>query len=258
MGWGQEQQANDHRAKCGTEPTPRQYGAHRKAPVPRVGRRAEVARGGVSSRGRRSPTCSRPVLPGAAGPLPALWRGWNSRRISQAAALGATRMAPAGSGAAVLFRPVPGASWVLAGTEITMQRAEAARRSRAETAGAAPTAGLQPPLPLPGTEPNWRWAFTCPTAPPSGPAGAHLSTQGSAARPEPRRKGLQLRGRRRRRRQDAELRPRRTPAQPSRSPGKGLRRRLAARQGRSWVQAEGLRFCCKVTRGRWKLRKRLR
>lgn len=48
------------------------------------------------------------------------------------------------------------------------------------------------------------------------------------------------------------------PQQPSRSPGKGLRRRLAARQGRSWVQAEGLRFCCKVTRGRWKLRKRLR
>lgn len=64
-----------------------------------------------------------------------------SRRISQAAALGATGMAPVCSGAAALFRRVPGASGVLAGTEITMQRAEAARRSRAETAGPPPPPG---------------------------------------------------------------------------------------------------------------------
>lgn len=49
--------------------------------------------------------------------------------------------ASAGSGVAVLFRPVPGGSRVPAGTEITMQRAEAASRSRAETAGATPHSG---------------------------------------------------------------------------------------------------------------------
>lgn len=66
-----------------------------------------------------------------------------SRRISQPEALGAKRMAPVCLGAAILFSPVPGASWVLAGTEITVQRTGAARKTRAETAGAAPTTGLQ-------------------------------------------------------------------------------------------------------------------
>ncbi|CAI9158513.1 unnamed protein product [Rangifer tarandus platyrhynchus] len=104
------------------------------------------------------------------------------------------------------------------------RRAGAGRRPR----GPPPTPGLQPPPP--GTEPNWRWEFTCPTARPSGPGCAHLSSPGSAALPEHPRKGRQERRQRRpkhrqhrlhrRRRQqqqqqDAELRPRRAPAQPS-------------------------------------------
>lgn len=137
-----------------------------------------------------------------------------SRRISRAAAPGATPMARAGSAAAVLFRRVPGASWVLAGTEITTQRAEAARRSRAEKAGG--TAGLPPPPP--GTEPNWRWEFTCPTAHPSGPGCGHLSSAAVLLRRRLRGRGGEGgRGRRRRwRQQAAELRPRRAPAQPAR------------------------------------------
>lgn len=137
---------------------------------PRAGRRAEVARG---ARLLPRPPVAYLLSPGSPrrGGATACAAPAASRRISRAAAPGATPMARAGSAAAVLFRRVPGASWVLAGTEITTQRAEAARRSRAETAGG--TAGPPPP---PGTEPNWRWEFTCPTAHPSGPGCGHLSS----------------------------------------------------------------------------------
>lgn len=103
---------------------------------PRVARWAEVARGA-------SP-------PAAAGHLPAVARlspAWRGRCLrfgegfpSHITRSGSRRPtdASAGSGVAVLFRPVPGGSRVPAGTEITMQRAEAARRSQAETAGATP------------------------------------------------------------------------------------------------------------------------
>lgn len=86
-----------------------------------------------------------------AGHLPAVawlfpWRGGAaacalaraSRRISHAAAPGATPKPQRARGAAVLYRPVPGGSRVLAGTEITMQRAEAARRNRGGDRGATP------------------------------------------------------------------------------------------------------------------------
>lgn len=208
---------------------PQQYRAHRKAPVPRGG---TPGRGGAGGRLLPRPQVAYLLSPGSPqrGGVTACAVAGASRRISQAVALSATRMAPVCSGAAVLLRPVPGASWVLAGTEITMQRAEAARRSQAETAGAAPTAGLQPQPPARGTELNWRREFTCPAARPSGPGGAHLSTQGRAAPPEHPWKGRQLRRRRWRRRrqqqQDVGLRPRRTPAQPAGSRGKGLPRRL--------------------------------
>lgn len=51
--------------------------------------------GGVSSRGRRSPTCSGRLLAGAAGPLPALWRGLRvaspGRRLSGRRTAGSVR-----------------------------------------------------------------------------------------------------------------------------------------------------------------------
>ena len=273
MGRGGEQQAKGitRQAKCGTKSSPHRHRAQRRgsgSPGLDAGQRW---RGGrllpwLPVAYLRSPGSPR------RGGTPACAVAGAPRRISQAAALVATPPAQAGSGAEVLCRPVPGASWVPAGTEITMQRAEAARRSRAETAGAAPTAGLQPPPPPPppGAEPNWRWELTCSTAHPSGPGCTHLSSQGSAAPPEHPRKGRQerrrwqprrwqqrrrqqrQRRRRQRQQQDAELRPRRAPAQPSCPGGPGCGSRGT---GRDWAGAGGLGFGCKETHSRWKVGK---
>ena len=65
----------DHLAKCGTESISHQYRAHRKAVVSQGCKMGRGGAGGVSSRGRRSPTCCCPAVSGVAGPLPALWRG---------------------------------------------------------------------------------------------------------------------------------------------------------------------------------------
>lgn len=134
MGWEQEQQAKDHQARCGT-----QFSPHQAPSTPLLGPRGwTLGRGGTGGVSYLllpgSPRCDGATAFAVAGA---------SRRISQPAALGAKLMALVCLGAAVLFRPVPGASWVLAGTEITVQRTEAARKSRAETAGAAPTTGLR-------------------------------------------------------------------------------------------------------------------
>lgn len=112
---------------------------HTSARVPRGWTPGRGGARGVSSRGPVAYLLT-PGSPGRGGATAFAVAG-ASRRISQAAALGAPGMAPVCSGAAALFRRVPGASGVLAGTEITMQRAEAARRSRAETAGPPPPPG---------------------------------------------------------------------------------------------------------------------
>ena len=129
----------DHLAKCGTESISHQYRAHRKAVVSQGCKMGKVARGA-------SPPAAAVHLPAVARLSPA-WRG-RCLRFGEGFPSHITRRgsrrhtdASAGSGAAVLFRPVPVGSRVLAGTEITMQRAEAARRSRAETAGATPHSG---------------------------------------------------------------------------------------------------------------------
>lgn len=165
-----------------------------------------------------------------------------SRRISHAAAPGAPPMpqrAREWRSFSDLFREGAGCRQELKLLcKEQRRRAGAGRRPR----GPPPTPGLQPPPP--GTEPNWRWEFTCPTASPSGPGCAHLSSPGSAALPEHSRKGRQERRqrrpkhrlhrlhrrRRRQQQQDAELRPRRAPAQPS-VPREGLAAAAAAGQG---------------------------
>lgn len=90
-----------------------------------------------------------------------------------------------------------------------------------------------------------------------------LSTQGSAAGPEHPSKGRQLLRRlqpqqQQQQQQDAELRPHRTPAQPSLSRGKGLQLRLLRAKVRSWAGAGRLLLCCKETSGKWKVKKEIK
>ena len=129
----------DHQAKCGTESIPHQYQPHRKAVVSQGCKMGRGGAGGVSSRGRRSPTCCCLAVSGVAGPLPALWRGLPVAYHTQR--LPAPHRSLSGLGSSGPFQTCSRGSRVLAGTEITMQRAEAARRNRAETAGATPHSG---------------------------------------------------------------------------------------------------------------------
>ena len=78
-GWDGEE-SNRQKGSPGrqnVEPNPVPIGTEHNAaaPVPQGWTPGRGGAGGVSSRGCRSPTCGRPALPGAAGPLPALWRG---------------------------------------------------------------------------------------------------------------------------------------------------------------------------------------
>lgn len=136
MGWGQEQQAKDYQVKCGTESIPYQYQARLCSGLPGLD-------AGQRWRGGRLlpwPSVTYLLSPGSPrhGETTACAVAGASRRISQAEAFGATRMAPVCSGSAVLFRPVPGASRERAGClqELKLlckeqrRRAEAGRRPR--------------------------------------------------------------------------------------------------------------------------------
>lgn len=137
MGWGREQQAEDHRGNVGPNPPPISA-KHTSAPVPRgwaLGRGgAEWGASPPAARGRSS-TC---LSPGSSQ------RGWPTASAVVGAPVAYPKQrlsAPRGWLPCARSRGSSetcsgsGASRVLAGTEITMQRAEAARRSRRRPRG---------------------------------------------------------------------------------------------------------------------------
>ena len=267
-GWEREQQAKRITwQNVGPNPSPISTEHTAKLWSPRVARWAEVARGA-------SP-------PAAAGHLPAVARlspAWRGRCLrfgkgfpSHITRRGSRRHtdASAGSGAAVLFRPVPVGSRVLAGTEITMQRAEAARRSRAETAGATPHSGTAAAAARhwaklevgvhvpdcssvrPGLRPSVLAGQCCPAwVSEEGAAGAQRAAAEAPAAPAAAAAAAAAAAGRR-----APPPPRPRPA--FRPAGRGCGGGCCG-PGGIRAPAGGLRCCCKETSSRWKVQKEIK
>lgn len=110
--------------------------AHRVAPVP--GGRPAERRGGVSSRGRRSPTCSGTTLPGRRGHC--LRCGGGSPSHVPGGASGRHTEGSGGSGTAVLSRRVPGGAGCSQELKFSAERRGGAREPGGDRAS-RPTGG---------------------------------------------------------------------------------------------------------------------